>query len=214
PELGSVAGLSSATRDAINRTRLRRLLDALDQPDEDGGGGGPDARPGLAALADYLDADPRRHLIDLHPDGRAVVASGNPDVADRVVTPIPGTGSSLESVGRTGERADAMCEAAGEAGGSGTGAASAGGAGRGGGASVDAGTGACVSVAWQGYDAPGSISEAARSLGPARAYADDLRTFTAGVDAVEVMDGDDAPHTVVGYSYGSATLGAAASDPR
>ena len=214
PELGSVAGLSSATRDAINRTRLRRLLDALDQPDEDGGGGGPDARPGLAALADYLDADPRRHLIDLHPDGRAVVASGNPDVADRVVTLIPGTGSSLESVGRTGERADAMCEAAGEAGGSGTGAASAGGSGRGGGASVDAGTGACVSVAWQGYDAPGSIPEAARSLGPARAHADDLRTFAAGVDAVEVMDGDDAPHTVVGYSYGSATLGAAASDPR
>lgn len=192
PELGSVAGLSSATRDAINRTRLRRLLDALDQPDA--GGGDPEVRPGLTVLAAYLDADPRRHLLDLHSDGRAVVASGNPDVAGRVVTLIPGTGSSLESVGRTGERADAMCEAAAGAGGS--------------------GTEACVSVAWQGYDAPGSISEAARSLGPAQAHADDLRTFTAGVDAVEVMDGDDAPHTVVGYSYGSATLGAAASDPR
>lgn len=246
PELGSVAGLSSATRDAINRTRLRRLLDALARPDQGRGGGAgiAVAGPGLTALAAYLDADPRRHLLDLHADGRAVVASGNPDVAGRVVTLIPGTGSSLESLGRAGERADAMCEAASavdasEPGGAGMGGAGAGGAGAGGAGTggvdaggmgaggvgaggvgaaaalpVDAGTEACVSVAWQGYDAPGSIPEAGRSLGPARAYADDLRTFTAGVDAVELMDGDDAPHTVVGYSYGSATLGAAASDPR
>lgn len=202
PELGSVAGLSSATRDAINRTRLRRLLDAVDRGGAGpgsgpgpgvGGGDGADlaeAGPGLTALAAYLEADPRRHLIDLHADGRAVVASGNPDSAGRVVTLIPGTGSSLESLGRTGERADAMCEAA------------------------TAGTEACVSVAWQGYDAPDGIFEAGRSLAPARAHAEDLRTFTAGVDAVEVMDGHDAPHTVVGYSYGSATLGAAAADPR
>ena len=188
PELGSMAGVSSATRDAINRTRLRRLL-----------GVGSTNGPGLAALAAHLEADPRRHLIDLHADGRAVVASGNPDVAGRVVTLIPGTGSSLESLGRTGERADAMCEAAAvvealEP--------------------VDADTEACVSVAWQGYDAPDSIPEAGRSLAPARAHADDLRTLAAGVDAVEVMDGHDAPHTVVGYSYGSAALGAAASDPR
>ena len=240
PELGSVAGLSSATRDAINRTRLRRLLDAVDRGGAGtgtgvGGGDGADltaAGPGLTALAAYLEAYPRRHLIDLHADGRAVVASGNPDVAGRVVTLIPGTGSSLESLGRTGERADAMCEAAAvvgssEPGGAGTdegagtddGAgtdegAAGGGAIAGGGEPVDAGTEACVSVAWQGYDAPDSIPEAGRSLAPARAHADDLRTFAAGVDAVEVMDGHDAPHTVVGYSYGSAALGAAAADPR
>ena len=214
PELGSVAGLSAATRDAINRTRLSRLLDALD------GGAAPEiaeASPGLAKLADYLDADPSRHLLSLHADGRAVVASGNPDSADRVVTLVPGTGSSLADVDRTGDRAAAMCEAA-EA------AASAGAAGAAGAADhagtpgaaepIDAGTEACVSVAWQGYDAPDSITEAGRSLGLARAHAEDLRTYTVGVDAVEAMDGDDAPHTVVGYSYGSATLGAAASDPR
>lgn len=187
PELGSVAGLSSATRDAINRTRLRRLLDA-----------DPAAGPGLTALAAYLDEDPRRHLLSLPSDGRAVVASGNPDIAGRVVTLVPGTGSSLESLDRTAERADAMCEAAA------TGNAE----------PVDAGTETCVSVAWQGYDAPDSIAEAGRSLAPARAHAEDLRTFASGVDAVEAMDGDDAPHTVVGYSYGSATLGAAASDPQ
>lgn len=222
PELGSMAGVSSATRDAINRTRLRRLIDAVNRGGAGTGAGGgaaigagsgaaagivgnvegtdlAAAGPGLSALAAYLEADPGRHLIDLRADGRAVVASGNPDAAGRVVTLIPGTGSSLESLGRSGDRADAMCEAAAvvEAF-----------------KSVDADTEACVAVAWQGYDAPDSIAEAGRSLAPARAHAEDLRTFAAGVDAVEVMDGHDAPHTVVGYSYGSATLGAASADPR
>lgn len=207
PELGSVAGLSSAARDALNRTRLRRLLDALDRGGADAGLA--DAGPGLAALSEYLDADPRRHLLTLHADGRAVVASENPDVADRVVTLVPGTGSSLETLGRTGERAAAMCEAADEVRSPKSRNAEPVDA-----APVDAETTACVSVAWQGYHAPDTIAEAGRSLASARAHAEGLRTYAAGLDAVEAMDGDDAPHTAVGYSYGSATLGAAASDPR
>lgn len=204
PELGSVAGLSSATRDAINRTRLRRLLDAEAAAFEPAASGpaaseSTAAGPGLAALAAHLEADPLRHLIDLHADGRAVVASGNPDTAGRVVTLVPGTGSSLESLGRSGDRADAMCEAAARVESS---------------EPVDANAEACVSVTWQGYQAPESILEAGRSPAPARAYAEDLRTFAAGVDGAETMDGQDDPHTVVGYSYGSAALGAAASDPR
>lgn len=191
PDLGSVAGLSSATRDAINRTRLRRFREAPADTD---------ARTGLAALAAYLDGDPDRHLLSLHSDGRAVVASGNPDSADRVVTLVPGTGSSLRSLGRTGERADAMCEAAASVK-------------PGGATETTAPVDTCVSVAWQGYDAPDTVLEAGRSAASARAHAGDLRTFAAGVDAVASMDGLDAPHAVVGYSYGSATLGAAAADP-
>ena len=199
PELGSVAGVSSATRDAINRTRLRRLLDASSS----GAGGGElgGAAPGLAALVAYLEADPRRHLLDLHPDGRAVVASADPDSADRVVTLVPGTGSSLESLGRTGERVGAMCEAAGS-GPTATGPAT--------GAAVES----CVAVSWQGYDAPANIAAAGASTAPAREHAADLRTYAAGLDAVERLDGDDAPHTAVGYSYGSVVLGTAAADPR
>ncbi|MFN3340593.1 MAG: alpha/beta hydrolase [Dietzia sp.] len=178
PELGSVAGLSSATRDAINRTRLRRLLEA-------------GATPGLAALTAHLAEDPGRHLLALHPDGRAVVASGDPDGADSVVTLIPGTGSSVESIDRTAERARAVCEA-----------------------SEAPGAGSCVSVSWQGYDAPDDVAAAGFSAAPARAHAQDLRTFAAGLDAVESMDGRDSPHAAVGYSYGSAVLGAAAADPR
>ncbi|MBM7229537.1 hypothetical protein JTP68_03190 [Dietzia cinnamea] len=192
PELGSVDGLSSATRDALNRTRLRRLLDASGSAAGAGSGAGQqvsdEAARDLATLAAYLEQDPRRHLLDLHPDGRAVVASADPDSAERVVTLVPGTGSSLTDLGRTGERAGAVCEAADAA-------------------------GACVAVSWQGYDAPDGIVSAGSSAGPAWAHADDLRTFAAGLDAVEGLDGDDAPHAAVGYSYGSVVLGAAAADP-
>ena len=188
PELGSVAGLSSATRDALNRTRLRRML----EPSGLGSGGDAGragARAGLEALASHLAEVPDRYLLSLHADGRAVVASGDPDGADRVVTLIPGTGSSLESIARTGERAEAVCKA------------------------VDAATETCVAVSWQGYAAPADVASAGFSAAPARGHAADLRDHAAGLDAVEVMDGHDAPHAAVGYSYGSAVLGAAAADP-
>lgn len=205
PDLGSVDGLSSATRDAINRTRLRRMIDAADSGSGEAGLGG--VAPALAALAAHLEADPRRHLLDLHPDGRAVVSSADPDNADRVVTLIPGTGSSLETLDRTGERVDAVCEAAGSGhgeAGSGPGAAT---------PTPGAAGGSCVAVSWQGYDAPADVAAAGSSTAPARAHAADLRTFAAGLDAVERMDGGDSPHAAVGYSYGSAVLGAAAEDP-
>lgn len=206
PELGSVDGLSSATRDAINRTRLRRLLDAADTGA--GGDGLAGVAPALSALAAHLEADPRRHLLDLHPDGRAVVASADPDTADRVVTLIPGTGSSLETLDRTGERVEAMCEAARsglDGAGSGPGAAD---------SAPGAAVESCVAVSWQGYDAPADVTAAGSSTAPARAHAADLRTFAAGLDAVERRDGDDAPHVAIGYSYGSVVLGAAVEDPR
>ncbi|MCT1884563.1 alpha/beta hydrolase family protein [Dietzia cinnamea] len=210
PGLGSAAGLSSATRDAINRTRLRRLLDAPGSGAGSGAGTGgrpsDEAARDLAALAAYLEQDPRRHLLDLHPDGRAVVASADPDSAERVVTLVPGTGSSLADLGRTGERAGAVCEAADAA--DAAEAAGEAGAGHGKGAA-----GECVAVSWQGYDAPDGIVSAGSSAGPAWAHADDLRTYAAGLDAVEGLDGDDAPHATVGYSYGSVVLGAAAADP-
>lgn len=203
PELGSVAGLSSATRDAINRTRLRRLLDATGSGAGAGSGAGgrlsDEAARDLEALAAYLEQDPRRHLLDLHPDGRAVVAGADPDSAERVVTLVPGTGSSLADLGRTGERAGAVCEAADAA--------------ERAGAGDEDGAGTCVAVSWQGYDAPGGIVSAGSSAGPAWAHAGDLRTYAAGLDAVERLDGDDAPHAAIGYSYGSVVLGAAAADP-
>lgn len=184
PELGSVAGLSSATRDALNRTRLARLLDA-------------GAAQELESLAAHLDEDPRRHLLSLVPGGdgaaaRAVVAGADPDGASRVVTLIPGTGSSLSDFGRTAARAEAMCEVS----------------------DGDGGAEPCVAVSWQGYDAPPDLVEAGFSTERATGHAADLRTFAAGLDAVDRQDGADAPHSVVGYSYGSAVLGAAASDPQ
>lgn len=179
PELGSLAGLPAAQRDALNRARLARLLDA--------GAVGSGQRAALEALAAHLAEEPGRHLLALHADGRAVVSSGDPDGAGRVVTLVPGTGSSLESLGRTASRAQAVC---------------------------DATTEPCVAIAWQGYDAPPDLLAAAAPGDRATAHAADLRDFAAGLDAVDVQDGHDAPHAVVGYSFGSAVLGAAAADPR
>lgn len=198
PELGSQSGLSSATRDALNRARLARLLDAAAVP---GSALEDTTVEDLRVLAAHLDADPGRHLLVLEAgEGgrpRAVVASADPDGADRVVTMIPGTGSSLAELGRSTERADALCEAASYAG-----------------TGEDAATEACVSVAWQGYEAPPTIPAAGFSTDPATAHASELREFAAGLDAVDVLDGHDAPHSITGYSYGSAVLGAAAADPR
>lgn len=195
PELGSAAGLPAAQRDALNRARLARLVDAGTAP------------AALEALAAHLDVDPRRHLLALHWTGgdgpvRAVVADGDPDGAGRVVTLVPGTGSSVGSLDRTAGRAAAVCDAAE--------AADAAEADRG----VDAATGSCVAVSWQGYDAPPDLAAAGTSTDRATAHAGDLRDFAAGLDAVDVQDGHDAPHAAVGYSYGSAVLGAAAADPR
>src|SRR5699024_4986616 len=110
----------------------------------------------------------------------------------RVVTLIPGTGSSLSDLGRTAARAEAMCEVS----------------------DGDGGAEPCVAVSWQGYDAPPDLVEAGFSTERATGHAADLRTFAAGLDAVDRQDGADAPHSVVGYSYGSAGPGGAGPDPQ
>jgi len=182
---GALDGLPAAERDVVNRRRLDALLEAGVRPDE------------LGALRAHLAADPRRMLLEVTDDGRAVVADGDPDRAARVVTLVPGTGSSLATIGDTATRATAVCAAA----------SAEDAAGR------DADVTPCVGIAWQGYDAPDTVLEAARSPGLASAHAAELRGLAAGLDAVDRLDGTDAPHTAVGYSFGSVVLGDAAAGP-
>lgn len=183
---GALDGLPAAERDVVNRRRLDALIDAGVRPDE------------LGALRAHLAADPRRMLLEVTDDGRAVVADGDPDRAARVVTLVPGTGSSLAAIGDAATRAAEVCTAA-----------SAEDAAR-----RDADVAPCVGVAWQGYDAPDTVLEAARSPGLASAHAAELRGLAAGLDAVDRLDGTDTPHTAVGYSFGSVVLGDAAAAPQ
>ncbi|WP_422743765.1 alpha/beta hydrolase [Micromonospora sp. WMMD754] len=146
---------------------------------------------GLDGLAERLAAPgaPRAYLLGLDPagDGRAVVALGNPDRAGAVLTYVPGMTSDLaDAPAELGRAARVLqrCDAIGP------------------GAETAA-------VLWLDYDAPDRLTEAAgarqaEDAGPA------LHRFQEGLRATH--EGPPARQTVLGHSYGSVVVGAAARD--
>ncbi|GGQ66314.1 alpha/beta hydrolase [Couchioplanes azureus] len=171
--IGSLDGVPAAARDRANRL----LLDALRIQ---------------GTLADRLaDGDgPRAYLLGIDPagEGRAVVALGDPDRAENVLTQVPGMTAGLASFGGELARAERIAVRAGE---------------------LAPGT-ATSAVMWLGYDAPDFLGEAAsRSRADAGALA--LRRFQDGLRAGH--EGPPARHTVLGHSYGSLVVGAAAARP-
>lgn len=119
--------------------------------------------------------------------GRAVVAAGNPDTADNVVTAVPGTGSRLGEVGGHLTRSDRLLESASRA-------------------DRSQSTSA---ITWIGYDAPQDLGD-----GTSGSYADaarkDLHRFQLGLSATD--EGDPARSTLLGHSYGSTVIGHTARD--
>lgn len=116
-------------------------------------------------------------------DGRAIVAKGNPDVADNVATFVPGTGADLAGVGDLLSRGDKMWSAADRSDGSET-------------TSV---------ITWLGYDAPDAFHNAASGD-----YAQDARhSLDSFQDGLRATHEGDAPshNTVIGHSYGSTVIG-------
>lgn len=205
PELvGRLDGVPVAARDQANRLLVgrrrevllaerRRLLGRLPRgPVELAALGRVEAAlSGLDALTARLAAggQPRAYLLGLDPggEGRAVVALGDPDRADRVVTYVPGMTAGLaDATGELGRaaRVQARC------------------------AALDP-TGATAAVLWLDYDAPDFLHEAflpdqARDAGPA------LHRFQEGLRATH--DGPPARQTVLGHSYGSLVVGTAARE--
>jgi hypothetical protein len=128
--------------------------------------------------------------IDPAGDGKAIVAVGNPDLADNIATFVPGTGAGVNGGGFAGnlDRTEAM--------------------------SVDAENAAAGErtsvVLWVGYDAPDNPL----FNSPFSSYADDaapdLRRFQGGLRASH--EAGDANQTVIGHSYGTTVIGHAASD--
>jgi hypothetical protein len=118
-------------------------------------------------------------------NGRVIVALGNPDTADNVVTYVPGTGARLGAMRSELPRAEAMAYDAN---------------------SQYPGESTSV-VLWMDYDAPQDISSAAFDH-----YAEDgapaLRSFQQGLDVAHTRGG--AHNTVVGHSYGTVLVGEAA----
>jgi hypothetical protein len=194
--LGSRDGVPAAYRDLANRLRLDAQRTGLDQAVQAAGGREQrrlrGLRDGLDALADRLaDGDgPRAYLLglDLAEEGRAVVALGDPDRAEHVLTHVPGMTADLASYGKELYRAERVAVRAGE---------------------IHPGA-ATSAVMWLDYDAPDFVDEAA-ARGRAEAGADGLRRFQDGLRA---SHGDGAAHlTVLGHSYGSLVVGTAATRP-
>jgi hypothetical protein len=184
--LAPLDGIPAADRDAANRLLLddRRAEVSLAATSLDG------VRHGLDTLADRLASDdgPRAYLLrlDTTGEGRVVVALGDPDHADNVLTHVPGMTSDLASFNGELTRASRVAARATEAGPA---------------ASTSA-------VLWLDYDAPDFVDEAA-SARQASAAAPALSRFQEGLRSTH--QGATAHQTVVGHSYGSLVVGQAAA---
>jgi Alpha/beta hydrolase len=130
-----------------------------------------------------------RYLGFVDDTGRGAVAIGNPDYAKRNGIFVPGTGQNLSSLPFSDAKAVAMYNAARVA-------------------DKTLGPEDVSITTWMGYDRPMDLSRAAFP-DPARAGADGLDAFESGLRASHV--GPASIDTVIGHSYGSTLVGAAAS---
>lgn len=133
--------------------------------------------------------EPKRYLGLLDEFGHGAVSLGNPDTATRNAIFVPGTGQDLSRLSFSDEVASATYAAT---------------------LTADAGlTPRDVAVTtWMGYDRPMNLSQAALP-GPAQRGANCLDAFEDGLRASHL--GPRSIDTVIGHSYGSTVLGAAAS---
>jgi hypothetical protein len=146
---------------------------------------------GYAAVLATLDAGkgPRRYLGLLDESGRGAVSIGNPDVAARNAVFVPGTGQGLARLSFSDEKALAMYNATLTA-------------------DPALAPGDVAITTWMGYDRPMDLSRAAFPQ-PAYSGADRLDAFENGQRASHL--GAASIDTVIGHSYGSTVVGAAAS---
>ncbi|MGH3873871.1 MAG: alpha/beta hydrolase [Pseudonocardiaceae bacterium] len=158
-------------------------------------------RKDLAVIEQRLDApvgEGKQHayLLGFDPDGngRAIVAMGDPDTADNIVTFVPGTGAGLSSAGDYMAKADLMATEAN---------------------ALDPSS-PTSSIMWIGYDAPQDIvkwppgSGDAISSDFAERGAPALDSFQDGLRATH--QGPRSHNTVLGHSYGSTVVGYTAKD--
>jgi hypothetical protein len=146
---------------------------------------------GYAAVRANVDSatGPRRYLGLLDESGRGAVSIGNPDTAARNAVFVPGTGQGLARLSFSDEKSLAMYNAT---------------------LTADPGLrpGEVAVTTWMGYDRPMDLSRAAFPQ-PAGGGADRLDAFENGQRASHV--GAASLDTVIGHSYGSTVIGAAAS---
>jgi hypothetical protein len=183
--LGALDGVPVAVRDQANRLVLARERERLAAHDR--------RRPALDLLAARLSDPPaggqRAYLLglDLRGDGRVVLALGNPDRADNVLTFVPGAGAALAGLGGDLRRTELMAADLSRLGG---------------------GKRTAV-VYWLDYDAPDWAAGNNPVSGRAAVEASEgLRSYADGLRATHT--GDGSRNTYLGHSYGSTVVGRAA----
>ncbi|WP_327705903.1 alpha/beta hydrolase family protein [Streptomyces decoyicus] len=207
PELvGQMDGLPTTVRDEANRTVLEKHLEYVRGPEAIREMHGPKylkyrkSLEDLNSRLDEADGAPQHkqlYVLGLDPedglgDGKAIIAMGNPDKAKHTAVLVPGTNADLSGTDGQINRIDKLQESAM-------------------GTSTSGAEGEVATITWLGYDAPefpdgSGVDDTDR----AEAGADDLRRFVQGTRAAH--QGDEPSHlTVIGHSYGSTTVGAAAA---
>jgi hypothetical protein len=204
-QIGATDGLPTETRNDANRTALAQELNLLQEgnlregyPGEDMGAVNKRLQ-NAQMLSDRLEASDgapkgkELYLLnyDSKDDGKAIIAKGNPDHADHTGIQVPGTNTTMESIPGQLERIGKLQNAAEE----------------------QAKGEDVATVIWLGYDAPeatgGDANLSVSGPGRAEDAAPDLRQFVAGTHASH--DGSPSHTTVLGHSYGSTVVGAAAA---
>lgn len=203
-EIGATDGLPTDVRDDANRTALAQELNLIQEGNWDEGFPGESDETVSRRLDNALLLNDRLNAGDSAPkgkelyllgydskdDGRAIIAMGNPDTAAHTGILVPGTNTTMESVPGQLERIGKLQ-----------------------GAAEDRSDGGSVAmITWLGYDAPEASTTDFNSVGGtgrAEDAAPDLRQFVAGTHASH--DGSPSHTTVLGHSYGSTVVGAAAA---
>ncbi|MFJ8363644.1 alpha/beta hydrolase [Streptomyces sp. NPDC093984] len=203
-EIGATDGLPTDVRDDANRTALAQEINLAQEGNYAEGFPGDSLETvnrrlnNMLVLNEQLDAadgapkGKELYLLgyDSKDDGRAIIAMGNPDTAAHTGILVPGTNTNMDAVPGQLQRIDRLQSAA-----------------------TQQSNGQSVAmVTWLGYDAPeASLTDfnSVGGTGRAEDAAPDLRQFVAGMHASH--DGSPSHTTVLGHSYGSTVVGAAAA---
>ncbi|MFF8287654.1 alpha/beta hydrolase [Streptomyces sp. NPDC016309] len=182
--IGGLDGIPAAARDEANRRYLPLLIDELARR-----GGSETELDGLRMIQARLNEPSRIPMLLLgigdEGNGRAIISYGNPDTARNVSAYVPGLGTKLDAE----DFQDAIKRARDTAMGA---------------RQIDPSS---ASIIWLGYDAPQALDVA--SPGDAERGAPAYNSFMSGLHATN--ENRDPHFTAIGHSYGSLTVGKAAT---